>query len=174
MEQIPPMTVLLELLPADADDADPALITAIGTEVATRLRNQGETVQPVYKGQRGGELLLQILSTAWANKEIILSDLSSLVTLLTPMVLIAQHVKHAHSNQVGKEIAQQHPVAVMLEIKGMTLMVETTDEKDAEIVANRIAQQILAQPSPVSDQAFLPQTAKVQAHIPKRPSRKRR
>src|SRR5258708_25291318 len=76
-EQIPPTTVLLELLPSDANIADLALITAIGTEVAAHLRDQGDIVQPVYSEQRGGELLLQIISGVWANKDSILSDLSS-------------------------------------------------------------------------------------------------
>src|SRR5579885_3705867 len=101
MEQISALTIFLELLPADANNPDPALLTSIGTEVATILRDQGETVQPVYSGQRGGEVVLQIISAAWANKDIILTDLSSLVTMLTPIVLIAQHIKHAYRKHAG-------------------------------------------------------------------------
>ena len=174
MEQILPTTVLLEFFPADANDADPALITAIGREVTTLLRDQGETVQPVYAGQRGGELLLQIIGAAWANKDLILSDLSSLVTVLTPVMLVAQHIKHAYGKHVGQEIAQQHPITVTLEIQGMTLIVETTEATDAREVATHLAQQILTQPSPTGDQALLPQTTRVKAHVPKRPTRKRR
>src|SRR5579864_5232643 len=123
-DERPPTTLLLELLPADTNDADPALINAISTEVIALLREQGETVEPVYTGQRGGELLLQVMSAVWANKDIILSDLGSLVTVLTPVVLIAQHIKHAYGKRVGQEAAEQHPVTVTLEIKGMMLVVE--------------------------------------------------
>ena len=174
MEQRPPTTILLELLPADANDADPALINAIGAEVATLLRQQGETVEPAYTGQRGGEQLLQIISAVWANKDLILSDLSSLVTVLTPVVLIAQHIKHAYGQRAGQEVAQQRPVTVTLEIKGLTLTVETPDAKDATEIATQLAQQILTQPSPTADQALLPQTTRIKAHVPKRPTRRRR
>jgi hypothetical protein len=124
MEQIPLTAILLELLPTDANDADPALLASIGMEVTTILRDQGETVQPVYSGRRGGELVLQIISAAWDQKEIILSDMSSLITILTPIVLIAQHIKHAYAKHAGQQVAQTYPVTVTLEIKGITLTVE--------------------------------------------------
>jgi hypothetical protein len=174
MEQFPSTTILMELLPADAIDADPALISALGRDIITLLREHGETVQSVYRGQRGGELLLQIMSPVWANKDIILSDLSSLVTILTPVVLIAQHLRQAYSKRVSKEVAQQHPVSVTLEIKGVTLTIETADVKDAEALATLLAQQILVRPSATDEQVLLEKTAKVQAYIPKRSTRKRR
>src|SRR5579859_1288255 len=161
MEQRPATTILLELLPADAKDSDPALINAIGTEVATLLRQQGETVEHAYTGQRGGELVLQIINAAWANKDLVLSDLSSLVTVLTPVALIAQHIKHAYAKRAGQQVAEQHPVTVTLEIKGMTVTVEAPDAKDAKEVTTQLAQQVLAQPLPAGDQALLPQTVRV-------------
>ncbi len=66
-----PFTFTLEVLPADANDADPALVSGVGSDVASIYRERGESVQPVYTEQRGGEFLIQIttlLTTAWRIK----------------------------------------------------------------------------------------------------------
>jgi hypothetical protein len=173
MEQLPPTAFLLEFSPTDASDADPTLIDAIARDVVTRLREQGETIQPVYNGQRGGDLLLQIVSAAWMNRDILMSDLSSLVTILTPVVLIAQHIRHAYTRRVGAEATQQKPVTVTLEVNGLTMKIETVSATDATEVATKLAQYIQAQPLPSGEQTDRPLTPKVKAHIPKRSTSKK-
>jgi hypothetical protein len=54
-----PFTFALEAIPADANDADLALVSAVGSDVASIYRERGESVQPVYTEQRGGEFLVQ-------------------------------------------------------------------------------------------------------------------
>src|SRR2546423_11453094 len=131
-------TFTLEVRPADANDSDPALVSAVGSDVASIYRARGETVEPVYTGQRGGEFLVQIttlLTTAWVNKEIILSDVSALVSILTPLVLAARYLWNAYERRVGKDRAQQHPIAITIEVNDITMKVEATDRKDVVAVA---------------------------------------
>jgi hypothetical protein len=113
MENALPFTFTLEVLPEDASDADLALISALGRDVADIFRAQGETVEPVYTGERGGEFLAEIatlLTTAWTNKDIILSKMSALVSILTPLVLTARSLRHAYEQRIGKPLAQQKPL----------------------------------------------------------------
>jgi len=155
-------------------DPDPALLSAIASETTSFFQERGETVHPVYTGQRGGELLLQIITSAWMNKEIILSDLSALVSILTPVVLAAQHIRNAYKKRVGQDIAQQHPISITVEVNGATMKVEDTDSTNAEAVATLLAQHILARPFPLGEQASSPRTPLVQVRVPKRPTRKKR
>ena len=172
-----PFTFMLEVLPADASDAEPALVSAVGSDVASIYRTHGETVQPVYTEQRGGEFLVQIttlLTTAWANKEIILSDMSALVTLLTPLVLAGRSLWNAYERRVGKDTAQQHPIKVTIEISGITMKVEALDRKDAIAVATDLAHHLQAQHVTGDALTFSPSATKIQARVPKRSIRKRR
>jgi hypothetical protein len=177
MEDSMPFTFMLEVLPADANDADPALVSAVGSDVANIFREHGETVQPLYTGQRGGEFLVQIatlLTTAWTNKEVILSDVSTLVSILTPLVLTSRHLWNAYERRVGKDMAQQHPLTVTIEVNDVAMKVEAADRTDALAIATELAQRYQAQHPPSGAQDLSPTTAKVQAHVPKRPTRKRR
>lgn len=177
MEGSTPFTFTLEVLSADASDADPALVSAVGSDVASLLREHGETVQPLYTGQRGGEFLVQIatlLTTAWTNKEVILSDVSALVSILTPLVLTAGHLLNAYERRVGKDMVKQHPLTITIEVNGVAMQVEAADRTDALAIATELAQRFQAQHPPSGAQALSPTTVKVQARVPKRPTRKRR
>ena len=177
MENAQPFTFTLEVLPEDANDADPALISALGRDVADIFRAQGETVKPVYTGERGGEFLVEVttlLTTAWANKEIILSDMSALVSILTPLVLATRSLRHAYEQRVGKPLAQQPPLAITIEVHGITMKVEATDQQDAVAIATELSQHFQAQHPEVSAQPIASATPKIRASVPKRPTRKRR
>jgi hypothetical protein len=178
MENAQSFTFTLEVLPVDASDTDPALVSALGRDVIDIFREQGETVEPVYTGERGGEFLVQIttlLTAAWVNKDIILSEMSALVSILTPLVLAARSLRHAYEQRIGKPLAQQKPLTITIEIHGITMKVETTDQKDAVALATELAQHLQAQQ--VAGQAetlTIPTNAKIRAGVPKRPTRKRR
>lgn len=167
-------TLTLQILPTDASDPDPALLSAIASETTSFFQERGETVHPVYTGQRGGELLLQIITSAWTNKEIILSDLSALVGILTPVVLAAQHITNSYKKRVGKDTAQQHPITITVEVNGITMKVEAPDSTNAEAVATHLAQHVLAQPLLVGEQKSSSSTPLVQVRVPKRPTGKKR
>lgn len=170
-------TFTLEVLPADANDADPALVSAVGSDVAGIYRTQGETVEPVYTEQRGGEFLIQIttlLTTAWMNKEIILSDVSALVSILTPLVLATRYLWNAYERRVGKGRAQQHPITLTIEVNDITMKVEAIDRRDAVAVATDLALSLQAQHAAEKISTLSLAATKIRASIPKRPMRKRR
>jgi hypothetical protein len=172
-----PFTFTLEVIPADANDADPALVSAVGRDVASIYQAHSESIQPVYTEQRGGEFLVQIttlINIAWTNKEIILSDVSSLVSILTPLVLASRYLWNAYEQRVGKDTAQQHPIALTLEVNGITIKVETTDRNEAVAVANDLAHHLQAKHASWDTLKLLPATTKIRASVPKRPMRKRR
>lgn len=177
VERSTPFTFLLEILPEDSSDADPALVSALGRDVTDILREQGNTVQPAYTGERGGEFLAQVatlLTTVWANKELILSDLSNLVTILTPLALATHHLWSAYERRVGKSIAQESPIAIRIEFDGISMKIDAADRKDAVAVATDLAHHFLAQHPAVDPSSLVPTTAKVRASVPKRPTRRRR
>jgi hypothetical protein len=170
-------TFTLEIQPEDTSDADPALASALGRDVADIFREQGETVRPVYTGERGGEFLVEIttlLTRAWANKEIILSDFSALVSILTPLVLASRSLWKAYERRVGKDLAQQKPLTITLDFHGTTLKVEAMAQQDAVTVATELARQFQAHQSEISAQVLAPTAPKIRASVPKRPARKRR
>ncbi len=170
-------TFTLEILPADANDADPALVSAVGSDVANIYLAHGETVEPVYTEQRGGEFLVQIttlLTTAWTNKEIILSDVSALVSILTPLVLAARSLWNAYEQRVGKDTAQQHPITLTIEMSGITMKVEAADRKDAVAVATDLAHDLQAKYAAKGTPTLSPAATTIRASVPKRSMPKRR
>ena len=82
-----PLSVILEVIPDDPNEAAIAETYAVGRDTADALGNDGYTVQPVYTGRRGGflvDVVFPLLTMMWAQKEVILADLSELIAILTP------------------------------------------------------------------------------------------
>ena len=169
--------ITLEVVPDDPHDADPALVDAVGREAADALRTDGYTIEPVYTGTRGGGLLVDVvmpvLATAWAQKEVILADGSALVTIFTPVVLIAKKLHEAHEQRKGKDAAQQSPIKIAVEIDGATISIEAPDLEAAE-GAIRLAQRFQVQHPAVVSQVTSQSNARLKASVSKRPLRKRR
>ena len=120
-------------------------VSALGQDVTDIFREQRKTVEPVYTGKRGGEFLVEVtmlLTTAWANKEIILSDFSALAGILTPLVLASRSLWQAYERRIGKPLAQQKPLAITIEVHGITMKVEANDQKDAVALATELAQRL--------------------------------
>ena len=90
-EKAQSLSIILEIVPADVQDPDPAAVSAAGRSIVSNLEQEGYTIKPVYTGQRGGiELLFQVvLQTAqtvgadvWAQKDSI--DLLSALSTALP------------------------------------------------------------------------------------------
>ena len=175
MENVTPFTFTLEVLPDEPDEADPALVSALGNDVAQAFLKQDSSVEPVYTGERGGEFLVQIgvlLATAWADKGAILSDLNALAGILTPLVLASRYLWHAYERRVGKEIATQKPLAITVEINGISIKVEAQDKADATKMANELAQELQERLKAAPAQSLA--VPRLRARVPKRSVRKRR
>src|SRR6266568_5838573 len=92
----------LEVVPQDPQDADSALVNAVGRDTAGALSNDGYTIEPLYTNQRGGFLvevipfLTTVAADTWAQKDVILGDLSALVTILSAVIPVIKHMRKAH------------------------------------------------------------------------------
>lgn len=94
------LLVQLEILPEQVDDADLALVSAVGRDTIDELQHIGYQAHLVPTGKRGGDVLVDVVTTlttiatnAWANKEIIervITDIGSLVTVCTRIVPLVE------------------------------------------------------------------------------------
>lgn len=167
------ITLTLEVVPENPKDADAALVNAVGGDTAEALRAEGATITPIYTGQRGGEFLVDVvwptLTTLWAGKEVILADMSALVTIFTPVVLIAKHLREAHE----KDSAHQASLTLKTEIDGVPISIEAPDLESAE-AALTLAQRFQAQHPAVAAKVTRKSHVKVTGSVSKRSRPKRR
>ena len=169
------LSITLEVTSEDPNVTSAADAYAVGRDSANALRNDGYTIQPVYTGQRGGEFLVDVvfplLNTIWTQKDMILTDVSALVTILTPVVTVVQYLREAHERRVGKETAREHPLKITLEIGEARLSLESSDQ-EGDVLAEHLAKQLLASYPHIQ---VIPQTKpKVMSRVPKTQQRKRR
>jgi hypothetical protein len=169
-----PLSIILEVIPDDPNEAATAETYAIGRDTADALRNEGYIVQPVYTGRRGGflvDVVFPLLTMMWAQKEVILADLSELIAILTPAVVVVRHLRAAHEQRVGKDAARQHPLKITVEIGGATVSLESFNQED-DVRAEQLARQLLTAHPHLQ---LTPQTRpKVTSRVPKTQERKRR
>ncbi len=169
-------TITLEIVPEDPLDADSAMVDSLGRDTADALRTKGYEVKPIYTGQRGGflvDVILPFLTIVWAQKDIILADGSALVTILTPVILIINHLREAHEKRAGRNAAQQQPIKITLEIDGTPIRVEVADVERAEDVL-KLAQRIQANNTTLAAKVKPQSKVKVIGSVPKKQPRKRR
>ena len=170
------LTITLELAPENSHDADPALVSAVGRDTADALRNDGYTIKPVYTGQRGGfliDVVMPVLTAAWTQKDIILADGSGLVTIFTPVVLIARHLQEVHQQHVEKEAVQQSPIKITAEIDGAPIAIEAPDLETAE-AAMKLARRFQTEHPAVASKVTSQSKTKLKGNVPKKPPRRRR
>lgn len=168
--------ITLEVVSEDSHFADPALVDAVGRDTTDALHNHGYSIEPVYTSQRGGflvDVLIPFLTIAWTNKDIILADGSALVTIITPVVMLIQHLREAHEKRVGKEAFQQAPIKITVEIDGSPIAIEAPDLETAED-ALKLARHFQTQHPVIAAKVTSQSLVKVTGSVPKRPPRKRR
>ena len=173
------VSLVLEVMPEDERNADPALVEAVRSDTLNALRTAGATIEHEYSGRRGVSAdvitgLTAVAINAWAQKEIILADTSALVTIFTPVVLIARHLRAAYEKRAGKDVTQQAPIKITVEIDGAPpISVEAATLETAETalhLARRFQQQHPAVAAKVTSQS----KAKTIARVPRSQPRKRR
>lgn len=166
------LKITLEVVPEDSQEADPALVDTIGRDAVDMLRNEGYTLKPVYTGQRGG-FLINIIVTLWTHTDAILADGSALVTIFTPIVLIAQHLHNAYKKRSEKNNEQQRHIKLATEIDGVPFSIEAPDLETAE-AAMKLAQRFQTQHPTVAAKVTNRSNFKVKASVPRRLPSKRR
>jgi hypothetical protein len=170
------ITLSLEVVPEDSQDADVALVSTVGLYTTEALRNDGYVVEPTYTGQRGGflvDVIIPFLTMVWAQKEVILADISALAGIFSAAVAVVQRLRKAYERYVGKDAAQQAPIKITLEIDNVSISVETPDLQRAE-AALTLAQHFQSQYPRVAAKVTHQSHIKVKGSIPKRPHRPRR
>ncbi len=180
----PPQFLLqLEILTEHADEADLALMSAAGREIIDDLQIAGYTVQPVSTGQRGGDVLVNVVTTlttiatnAWANKESIervVTDASGLVTVCGGIASVGKMLLQVFKKRATTTGNTQEPVKISVEIDGAPMTVEAADLEQGE-AALKLALQFYASHPTIATHVTTHSKAKLRASLPKAPRRKRR
>jgi hypothetical protein len=174
-----PISLTLEIVPEDPQNSDPALVDAIGRNTADTLRSEGYAVQSAYTGTRGSPLieiiafLSQTLATAWANKEILIADVSGLVAILTAAATVVSKARQAYEKPVGRDTAHKYPISFTLDINGRLVPFVVSDAASAEEIL-QMAQRLQASHPVLKGIDPSLSKAGVKAIVPKQPQRKRR
>ena len=171
------MRFTLEVVSEDPQDADSAIVDVMRRDTTDALRKSGYSIESLPTGRRDStflvNVLIPILSSVWANKETILADGSALVTLFTPVVLIAQHFRDAYRKQAEKGTPAEQPIKIAVEIDGARIAIEAPDLEAAE-GAIKLARRFQTQHSAIAAKVTPKSKVKVIGSVPKRHSRRRR
>ena len=168
-------TLLLELVPEQQEESDPAFIHAIGRDTVETLQHDGITVQPVYTGEQGGDFLVQLATTAWDHRALIeevLNDSSTLATLSSSIFTIITHVKHAYERRVGHAEAVASPLKITIQLNGAPITIESTNVAQVQETLTKLVQQL--QNTHTGTPVSSAKTLKVQPKIPKKRPRRRK
>lgn len=172
------LVITLELV---ADEGDPALVNAVGRDIVAALQQEGETVRPVYTGQKGGFLvevvttITQLATTAWDHRSVaeeVIADLSGLVTIFAALLSKFKQMLHAHEQRVGKEESTSNPIKIVLEIDGVPLGIKPSDVMQDD-AAHKLTLQFRSAHPLVAPQVTTKSKVKVQGRVPTRKRRRR-
>lgn len=146
------LSMTLELI-ANEQGGDPTLAMAVGSDTVQSLEHDGYTVRPVYRGQMGGGIFVEVATTitqmatmALDNRAIVeepIADLGGLITIFGAVLPAIKKMLHAHEQRAGKEESTSNPIKISLVIDGAPLSIEAPDVAQAE-AALKLAQQFHA------------------------------
>ncbi len=174
----------IEIIPENAHEADPALLSAVGRDTIDALRRDGYIVeQPeVYTGEKGvGEILFQVIvwlenipTEVWMHRDV--ADLlSALCSIFGTIIPAAKHLLASYQHRTSRNYEHVSPIKISVEIDGAAISVEAPDLEQAE-TAMKLAQHFYDK-HPTITQKVVHQNqvnVKLKANIPRNPPRKRR
>jgi hypothetical protein len=173
------LTISLEIVPADENDADPAAVHAFASHALDALQREPGTylVQPLPTNQRGGLLLLfqlviqgiQAIDTALLAQKDTIDALVGLCTLFAATRAAILLLFKTHQRQSPPE--QQHTLTVKMTIDDAAIEITSHDVADDQRVME-LAERFHEQHPHVKPTSKSKIT--VQAGVPKRRSRARR
>lgn len=175
-----PLRIVLEL-----EGDDPTFISAASLEVVSALQREGYQVEPVYTGQRGGGLLVEVGVMMGQALELVkvhhalisegIQDLGEL-GIFAALVPLCKSIAHAVTKRAQAKGAVTHlpaSISISIEIDGHPIYVEATDLEQAEaalLLARRFA---VAHPA-IARQASAKQSkVKVKGQMTRPPQAKR-
>jgi hypothetical protein len=170
------VTVLLELVPDQPEESDPAFIRAIGRATVETLQRDGFTVQSVYTGQQGGGFLVEILTavgqlatTAWDQRAIleeVLNDSSRLLALSASIFAIIASVKRIYKWRARHTEDVANPLKITIQLNGASITIEATNLAQVQETLTKLVQQL--QNTHTGTQVSSATTLKIQPRIPKK------
>lgn len=170
----------------ELDGDDPAFTSSIGLDVVTTLQDEGYSIEPVYTGQRGGDILIEIgmtlaqaLTFVKDNHAAIsegIGDLGGLVGICTGVVPLCKQMLRATAKHTQTGLAPTGatvPIKITVEIDRHPINVEAADLEQAK-AAIILAHQFATTYPAAAKQVSLA-TSKVKAHgqITRPPRQKR-
>lgn len=177
------LLIQLEILAEHADESDLAMVSAVGRDTIGELQNAGYSVQAVPTGQRGADILVDVITTltnigsnVWANKETferLLTDAGGLVTVCGGIVPVAKTLLRVFKKRAANSSIAQEPLKITVEIDGAPVTVEATDLEHAE-AALTLAKRFHSSHPAVAIQVTPHSKVKLKASVPKTQQRKRR
>jgi len=172
------LVMTLELV---ADEGDPALVNAVGRDTVAALQQEGDTVRPVYTGQKGGFLVdvvttvTQLAAAGWDHRAVaeeVIATLSGLATIFDVVLPKLKQMLHAHEQRVGKEEGTSNPIKFVIEIDGASLSIKPADVMQDDAASKLTLQFSSAHPA-VAPQVTTKSKVKVQGRVPTRKRRRR-
>lgn len=130
--------ILLEIGPEDSQNPDPTAIQQVSRQMIKDLKQDGDTVAPVYQGQRGGfETLFQVgitdvqtLGTAIMAHKDAFDVVVALCTIFTSVRSLVTHLLHSED----KSQPQTHDVKVSITIGDGSIELTSSNLADDERV----------------------------------------
>lgn len=159
------MTVQLEVVPEDTQQADIADVDEVGRSLVDELRSNRFTVTPTYTGKRGGpvfDILVQVPQFIHDNKDLLLGILDSVTIALQCLLLSSER-------RAEKEREQRSPVNFILEVNGKSVIIERPDVESETKLREK-----LQSAHPEEIKKLSPQSSvKIRATVPKKQRRPR-
>jgi hypothetical protein len=179
----PQLLVQLEIFPEHADEATLAMVSAVRRDTVDELQNTGYSVQAVPGGQRGADVLVNVITTltnittnVWANKEIferVLTDVGGLVTVCGGIAPIAKTLLRVLQKRTATTHNVQEAIKITVEIDGAPVTVEAADLEQAE-AALTLAQRFHSTHPTIAKSVTTRSKVKLKASVPRTQQRKRR
>lgn len=176
MESPQTLSINLEIVPEDENDADPAAVNAFASHAISTLQNEQEglLILPLPTSQRGGlTLLFQIIiqgiqtidSALLAQKDLIgvYGELLTIFTTVSTPILLLFKIHKKRS-----PLEQQHTIRVKVKIDDAEIeftSADAADDKRIMLLAKQFQEQH-PQVKPTSQSKIT-----VQARVPKQPPR---
>lgn len=175
-----PLLIQWELPTAQPEEADLALLSALGRDTIDALQRAGYTTQSIPTGQRGSIIvdvvttLTTVVTNAWTSGSLerALNDASAVVTLCGGIVPVARLLLHTFQKRVSTSTARE-PVKITVEIDGVPITVEAADLEQAE-AALKLAQRFQSQHPTTAKNVNTHSKVQLKASLPSVPRRKRR
>jgi hypothetical protein len=144
-----PFSVLLEIFPEDAQDADAAALHDVAQQTLADLRKQGFTsIDPMYTGQRGGiDLIFQLIFTTMhtlSTDVLVQKDFLDVLAALCTIFVTIKPVLSALFRTHTKQETQESAIKVFVKVDHAEIEVTSSDVANDERIVH-LAERFLAE-----------------------------